>query len=149
HALAPPYALGLEPMSEAGGPRGEFAEGMDLPAAVGALDTQRGRAGRVAVDALVSEVQSLGGAVHQPPQRLPVEGADGGGGIGDLEEPRVQDPSLRAPIPAPTWVGAPRVGAPPRSSRWARSSGTGRGRRACSPIPSCTHPHRHRRRARS
>ena len=85
-------------MGEPGGPRGEGAKGVDLAATVGLLDAQRDGLRRVAVDALVSEVQPFSRAVDQLPEGLPFEGADGRRVVGALEQPGGQN---RTPLGLP------------------------------------------------
>src|SRR5256885_2240594 len=74
HAVALRDAFGFEEVGEAGGPGGEILEAPRLGAAVGALQAKRGSLPAPAVHALMGEVEALGIAVEEVPERAPAEG---------------------------------------------------------------------------
>src|SRR5438552_3406960 len=74
HAVALRDAVGFEEVGEAGGPGGEILEAPRLGAAVGALQAKRGSPPAPAVHALMGEVEALGIAVEEVPERAPAEG---------------------------------------------------------------------------
>src|SRR5437016_4588257 len=74
HAVALRDAVGFEEVGEAGGPGGEILEAPRLGAAVSALQAKRGSPPAPAVHALMGEVEALGIAVEEVPERAPAEG---------------------------------------------------------------------------
>src|SRR5206468_253978 len=82
------------------GPRGEGAESVDLADAIGTLDSQRDGVRRMTVDTLVGQVQPQSRAVDQLPERLPLERAERGRIVADVEQPGSHAAALSARRPA-------------------------------------------------